>query len=129
MGDVGIDVQHAQVLLGLVPDGTYDQTTAALVRGLQLREGLPVSGKIDKRTAEKLGDRATAGLRPEWHTRDIALWEIGPDVRRANELLDRPAEGDVYTPEVEAAVLRLQSANGLPLTGVLDAATATILGD
>lgn len=129
LGDTGTDVSHAQVLLGLTPTGTFDEQTAAFVRGVQLREGLPVSGRVTKRTAEKLGDRATTGLVPEWHTREIWLWDIGPDVRRANELLGRELEGDVLTPESEAAVLRLQSANRLPLTGVIDAETAKILGD
>lgn len=127
-GDSGSDVQHAQVRLGIAPTGTYDQSTAALVRGLQLVKGLPMTGEIDADTATELGDRATTGLTPEWYVREVELWTQGPDVRRVNDLLEQN-EGDVFTPQLEAAILRVQSANGLPLTGHVDESTATILGD
>lgn len=128
VGDRGHDVQIVRRLIAAPPSDTYDEEDAVAVRGTQNKNGLPVTGTVDEKTAEALGEPADAGLLPTWFTRTLALWEMGPDVRRVRELLDLP-DDDRYDPDAEAAVRRLQSANGLPLTGELGEAEALLLGE
>lgn len=129
-GDTGNDVTHVQAILGLPQTGIYDDTTASFIRGLQRKAGLRMSGKVDKKTAGKLGDRSTKDLTPKWFSRDIKLRDtIGDDVVKANELLGTPDEGNVLTAESESAVRRIQSEHGLTVTGVIDAETARLIGE
>lgn len=125
-GDSGDDVRVVQRRLGIAVTGIYDEPTERSVRGLQRKEGLPMSGKVDGKTASKVGERKRQGKAPEWFTRDLALGDHGDDVAELNVLLGLPRLHR-FEPDLEAAVLREQSARGLELTGVADAALVAAL--
>lgn len=119
-GDSGDDVRVVQRRIGLPATGIYDETTERSVRGLQRKEGLPMTGNVDRKTASRVGERKRKGQVPEWFTRDLALGDHGDDVAELNALLGlSPLHR--FEPDLEAAILREQSARGLALTGVADA--------
>lgn len=128
VGDRGRDVEIVRRLISAPPSDTFEEDDAVDIRGIQKRNDLPVTGTVDEQTAEVLGEPADAGQLPTWFTRPLALWAEGPDVRRLRELLEL-SDDDRYDPDAEAAVRRLQSANGLPLTGELGEAEALLLGE
>jgi len=128
VGDSGRDVEIVRRLISAPPGDTYEEEDAVTVRGTQKKNDLPVTGTVDAATAEVLGEPADAGQRPTWFHDTFALWAEGPDVRRARELLELPSD-DRFDPDMEAAVRRLQSAHGLPLTGELGEAEALLLGE
>ena len=128
IGDRGRDVEIVRRLIAAPPNDTFDEEDAVEIRGIQNTNGLPVTGEVDAATAGVLGEPADAGQVPTWFTRRIALWEMGPDVRRVRALLELP-DDDRFDPDAEAAVRRLQSAHGLPLTGEVDEAEALLLGE
>ena len=43
-----------------------------------------MSGKVDRKTASKVGERKRQGKSPEWFTRDLALGDHGDDVAELN---------------------------------------------
>lgn len=128
VGDRGRDVEIVRRLISAPPSDTYEEDDAVAIRGIQKTNDLPVTGTVDEQTAEVLGEPADADLMPTWFTRTLALWDEGPDVRRARQLLELP-DDDRYDPDAEAAVRRLQSAHGLDLTGELGEPEAFILGE
>lgn len=126
-GDTGRDVGVVQRLLGLRISGEWGDHTTVAVRGAQAAAQLPTTGIVDDATATMLGEQATHGLTPTWFTKpvhpgsdDIAVSIV------ASALGLNPASTAL---EWASAVRRLQSANGLALTGVVDIATATTIGD
>lgn len=120
--DRGLDVEIVQRKLGADITGEYDDATAGLVRGLQKAAGLPATGEVDEDTAAEIGESARAGLPPLWYHRPLHLWNEGDDVRQLREAMRAP-DGSVFDRCLERLVRRLQSANNLPLTGVVDEAT------
>jgi murein L,D-transpeptidase YcbB/YkuD len=130
-GDTGPDVETIRRKLGLDPRGRYDDMCMELVRGLARKRKIHSDGDVDEATARELGESSTAGLTPEWYTRELQLWFEGEDVRTARELLGVTGmRGENrYDPDAEAAVRRFQSKHGLRLTGILDEETARFLGD
>lgn len=133
-GEVGPDVNVVNRKLGVVAFD-YGEDSQAHVRGFQHQSGLPVTGVVDAATAVGLGEAADADLPPEWFTRDLEYGMTGDDVAVLRErLLSSPGDirskssnGDVFDDELRRAVLRFQSANRLPLTGVGDAALSLLL--
>lgn len=117
---MGRDVVVVQRKLGAPVTGSYDETTAAYVRGLQKVTGLEVTGMVNEKTAQHIGERAREGQTPEWFTRDIRLWDEGEDVRAAREALGLGATDNRWDPDAESAARRWQSANDKPLTGEVD---------
>jgi peptidoglycan hydrolase-like protein with peptidoglycan-binding domain len=128
VGDQGRDVEIVRRLIAAPPNDTFEEADAVDIRGIQKTNDLPTTGTVDAATAEVLGEPADADQLPTWFTRPITLWETGPDVRRARELLYLPSD-DRFDPDAEAAVRRLQSANGLPLTGEIGETEALLLGE
>lgn len=115
--DVGPDVAVVQRKLGVVPDGVFTSGLAEVVRGFQDRRGLPATGFVDEDTAMVLGEEAGYGRVPDWYGTDQ-----GPGV--VADLL-----GVTSPDDVRDAVKRFQGNSGLPVTGVVDEATARKLGD
>ena len=102
-----------QRVLTLPVTGAFGPDENARVLGFQLARGLPRTGLVDERTAEAIGEAATFGLVPSWY----------PDLDVAVEIL-----GCELTDTADA-IRRFQSANHLPVTGELDEATATLMGE
>ena len=107
--------------------GKYDNETAARVRGVQKRKGRKQTGAVDKDTAKDLGPKPAEGQRPDWFEGDCGLGCTGPCVAKVRTLLHQPNLPVDFDQDLEAAVRRFQSANGLKLTGVVDEKTAIAL--
>ena len=129
LGDKGRDVAVAQRILGVPATGIFDERFETMVRGKQKAAKLPTTGKVDKETANAIGERATAGMTPDWYLREFDVMDTGEDCKVVNDLLDLASEGNLYSPNSEAAVRRLQSEHGLPTNGRVDETLAVILGD
>lgn len=127
-GVSGRDVVVVHRLLAAPLGVMFGEDDAVQVRGIQAAAGLPATGVVDAATAAVMGERTDIGLIPVWFVRDLSAGYVGWDVMRARELLEVPP-GTLYDPEVDAAVRRFRSARGLPLSGVLDATVATLLGE
>jgi hypothetical protein len=68
------------------------------------------------------------GLTPEWFRRPLAAGDHGDDVEHLSTMLGLPAT-TAFSPEIEAAVRRLQSELRMTPTGVVDEAVAVAIGD
>jgi len=89
--------------------------------------GKKVTGNVDKETANVIGE--TADVNPDWFTSPIdSMFREGEDVRMARGLLGLGLRDNRWDPDAEAACRRYQSAEGLPVTGFVDEATARSLG-
>lgn len=124
-GEVGRDVEVVQRKLGIL-SGVYDDITQAHVRGFQQQFGLMVDGVVGPLTANALGEAADHALPPEWFSRNLEAGCEGEDVAGLRASLGLPA-GNLYDDETRRAVLRFQSANGLELTGVVNARFSLML--
>ena len=111
--------------IGATVDGFFGEETEQRVRGLQKKAGLKMTGKVDKQTAEKVGERARKGLAPEWFQRDLELWFEGEDVRAARRAFGLGDKDNRYDPDLETAVRRFQSANGIYPDGIITREIAT----
>jgi len=128
VGMNGSDVRVVQRKLFLLASGSYDRITEFTVRGFQRREEIPVTGFVDAKTAERLGETAASELPPEWFKGDLALGDQGQDVSALRALLCLPM-GHCYDGTVDSAVRRLRSSLGLPPEGGVDLVVAVHLGD
>ena len=128
LGDRGPDVDLLQLKLRCFEQGTYGPETEARVRALQKRLGRPVTGRLDRETAEALGEAPRASQRPEWYVRTLCPGDTGEDVRALRRMLGL-SDGDKFTRGVEDAVRRLQSSLGIPPDGTVDADIAIVLGE
>lgn len=115
LGDEGDDVQIVQRKVSAPMTKKYDEPTAARVRGLQKKAGLPQSGEVDEKTAELLGEKATAGQVPDWFGAD----DQDDQVRSILRLSEMES--------LEDGVRRFRSARGLPLSGGVDEDLSIIL--
>ena len=126
-GDSGRDVAVVQRLLGLSVSGEWGDHTTVALRGAQRAARIAPTGVVDEETATMLGERATSGLTPDWFTRpvhpgsdDIAVDAVSSALGLVSGASNR---------EWDSAVRRFQSQYGLDLTGVVDEATARLIGD
>lgn len=129
LGDSGSDVAIVQRKLLQPTTGVFDLALERLIKGVQMAKRLPATGVIDAPTATELGEKATAGLVPTWFVRDLQLWVEGEDVRIARGLLGLGVNDNRYDPDAEAAVRRLQSANGIRPDGLVTEREALLIGD
>ena len=124
LGATGEDVRIVQRRLGAPVTGIYDEDTMAYVRGLQRLKGLPMSGKTDNATADAVGEKARAGMLPEWYSRPLHMWDEGDDVRELRLALGFTNGDNRYDPDLELAVRRFQSEHELTPSGRIDEETA-----
>ena len=65
---------------------------------------------------------------PSWYHRALTLGMVGPDVALVQRKL-RACRTGVYDTETASRVKGVQFADKLPVTGVVDAATAEVIGE
>lgn len=127
----GDDVEVVHRKLGLPPNTPYNTTTARMVQQLARKAKVATDGEVTKDVAAVLGesaDREARGGLPSWYTRPILqMFQEGEDVRALRERLGLGSNDNRYDADAEAAVRRVQSANGLYVNGVVDEATARAL--
>lgn len=112
-GLVGEPVRILQDKLGVTADGIFGQGTDAALRQYQADNGLSVDGIAGPDTFHSMGlDELILLERPI----------RGQLVRKLQLGLDQDADG-VFGPATEAAVKRVQEANGLEVTGKADPQT------
>ncbi len=132
-GEVVRRVQAALVQQGVptAVDGSFGAATQASVQTFQQKVALTPTGVVDTATAAALGIYSVGGGQPtDWTP--LARGSTGEAVRSVQVSLN--AQGAALLTDglfgalTEAAVVAYQNANGLPPTGVVDAATADRLG-
>ena len=128
-GDRGDDVLIVQRKLGVPMSGVYDHTTTTRVRGFQKKHALEETGTVTKKTAKKIGDKASKGQTPEWYTRPLSEGDDGVDVKGLRDALHQPLLPDYYDNSLADAVRRFQAEVGLKPTGEVDEQTAVAIGD
>lgn len=117
-GDSGPRVLIVQKMLGAWPSGVFDNNTSAAVRGFQVGRGLEPCGWVCEETAVALGPRESDSLLPDWFE--------GEPLKLGDPGFSRAL--DVCEIDGESALKRFQGNHGLPATGVIDEATARLLG-
>ena len=141
-GAAGVEVQAVQnaLLAAGVPvpggaDGKFGPATRSAVIDFQGREGLAQSGEVDQATAAALGlARIDAGDSPvsiagnglQQGARGEAVKELQQKLSAAGVYVPGGADG-VFGSSTKTAVSNYQRWNGLPVSGIVDAATAARL--
>ena len=135
----GEDVTNLQTALfnaGYDPgpvDGVYGPKTVAAIRAFQLEVGFPDDGMTGPPTWRALSERDGAQFLRDFPLRRMLHGASeGPDVAELQEALASAglisgAPNGIYSSGTESAVKRFQNNEGLPATGVLDAATRALL--
>lgn len=139
LGDEGAWVRRLHRALDIRPvRAPFGRSTARAVKRFRVSAGLAKRPVVSVRTWMALGSRVTTPQKavpapapepsrespPEFGYGDTSAW-----IRSAQVALAvTPATG-YFGPVTRSAVLRFQAAAGLPLTGRLDAATWSALGD
>jgi peptidoglycan hydrolase-like protein with peptidoglycan-binding domain len=102
-------------------DGVYGPETVGAVEALQYANGLPVTGTIDKATADALQSElaALAGASAQ---DSVATTAAVQQTLKLVGFWDGPVDG-VWTPELTGAVIAFQTELGVQPTGTVDAAT------
>ncbi|WP_420450278.1 peptidoglycan-binding protein [Ilumatobacter sp.] len=112
-------------------DGIFGPATARAVSAFQRSAGLPVSGSVDRATAEALTGGSSAGAAVASGLAQGASGSAVRDLQRAlirlGVYLSDGADGE-FGPGTTRGVRQFQSWNGLTVTGSVDAATARRLG-
>jgi murein L,D-transpeptidase YcbB/YkuD len=108
-------------------DGVYGPETVAAVEALQEANGLPVTGTIDKATADALQAQleTLAGADAQG---TVAATAAVQQTLKLVGFWDGPVDG-VWTPELTEALVELQIELGVEPTGTVDAATVTAFQD
>ena len=129
-GDQGPDVIVVQRKLSAPLTGCMDNQTAAFVRGFQKKHHLEENGFVTKKTAARLGEKATKGLTPGWFHHDLLPGDSCKHVELAREAFGLPMLPAFVDDTLVDAVLRFQSSQkGLKASGKIDKATAVALAD
>jgi peptidoglycan hydrolase-like protein with peptidoglycan-binding domain len=102
-------------------DGVYGPATVAAVEDLQSANGLPVTGTVDKATAEALQAELEA-LGGAAAQDTVATTAAVQQTLTLAGFWDGPVDG-VRTPELTEALMEFQTALGVEPTGTVDAAT------
>ena len=137
-GDQSDDVvrlQQAMVARGFTlkggVDGQFSARTQATLRNLQKAVGLKVTGAVDERTARFLGLLTVTRLTPDTLPRvgdsGDGVWSVQQALINNGIMVKGGADG-AFGVATTVALGSYQSRNGLPVTKVLDHATAFSLG-
>ncbi|WP_308291279.1 peptidoglycan-binding domain-containing protein [Microbacterium ureisolvens] len=102
-------------------DGVYGPLTVQAVEDLQEAAGLPVTGTVDKATAEALQATLTE-LGGAAAQESVATTAAIQQTLKLVGFWDGPVDG-VWTPELTSAVQAFQTELGVEPTGTVDAAT------
>ncbi len=136
-------VQQALIRAGVPPaggaDGIFGAGTAAAVKAFQRAKGLTATGVVDAATSRALGLGGTSAAKPApvaagSPVLGLGLGSRGPAVAQVQQAiiamgwpLVRGADG-VFGPSTQRALMAIQRANGLKVTGATNIATARLLG-
>jgi len=102
-------------------DGVYGPDTVAAVENLQTANGLPVTGTVDKATADAL-QAALEAVHGAASQEAVAATAAVQQTLKVAGYWDGPVDG-VWTPELTTAIQEFQTALGVEPTGAVDAAT------
>ncbi len=102
-------------------DGVYGPDTVAAVENLQTSNGLPVTGTVDKATADAL-QAALEAVHGAASQEAVAATAAIQQTLKVSGFWDGPVDG-VWTPELTEAIKAFQTALGVEATGTVDAAT------
>lgn len=106
-------------------DGVYGPSTVEAVEALQQASGLPVTGLVDKATADALEAAVTANGGETASQALVQTSAVQTTLKLAG-YWDGPVDGQ-WTPELTTALETFQSDLGVPVTGAVDAATLSAL--
>ena len=106
-------------------DGVYGPETVDAVEALQKAHGLPVTGTVDKATADALAaDLAAKGGATA--AQEVASTSAVQQTLKLAGFWDGPVDGE-WTPELTDALMEFQTELGVEPTGTVDAATIAAL--
>ncbi len=111
--------------------GTYSEATRSALKSLQRVAGFKASGKLDEKTAKFLGLVDVVALSssslPAVGTSGDAVWSVQQALINSGFVVKGGADGK-FGLATSIALGKFQSAKGLPVTKVVDEATAIALG-
>ena len=138
LGDSGasvIQLQEALISRGFTlkggADGVFSTTTRNTLKSFQRIVGFKATGTVDERTAKFLGLVAPKQLDskalPVAGTKSEEVWSLQQALANNGVPVKGGADG-VFGLATKIAIAKFQSAKSLPITQILDTATAAALG-
>ena len=138
LGDSGasvIQLQEALISRGFTlkggADGIFSTTTRNTLKSFQRIVGFKATGTVDERTAKFLGLIAPKQLDskalPTAGTKSEEVWSLQQALANNGVPVKGGADG-VFGLATKIAIAKFQSAKSLPITQILDTATAAALG-
>lgn len=130
LGDEGDDVRIVQRKTAALITGTYDDDTAARVRGVEKKMGRKKqTGRVDAEVAKTLGEKPGAGQLPEWFNHDVKAGDSCGCVAQLRLLLKQPNLPAYFDADLENAVRRYESEIGLKPSGIASKPVVQSLAD
>ena len=137
-GDSGptvVRLQEALISRGFTlkggADGKFSKTTRYTLQTLQKVAGFKATGTLDERTAKFLGliapEQIDPNLLPAMGSSGSSVWSVQQALINNGVAIKGGADG-VYGIATTVAIAKFQSAKSLPITKVVDSATAIALG-
>ncbi len=137
-GDSGptvVRLQEALISRGFTlkggADGKFSKTTRYTLQTLQKVAGFKATGVLDERTAKFLGliapEQIDPNLLPAIGSSGSSVWSVQQALINNGVAIKGGADG-VYGIATTVAIAKFQSAKSLPITKVVDSATAIALG-
>lgn len=137
-GDSGptvVRLQEALISRGFTlkggADGKFSKTTRNTLQTLQKVAGFKATGTLDERTAKFLGliepEQIDPNLLPAIGSSGSSVWSVQQALINNGVAIKGGADG-VYGIATTVAIAKFQSAKSLPITKVVDSATAIALG-
>ena len=141
LGNTVKQLQQAMIDAGITvrggADGIFGPATAGALKQFQTSQGLPATGTVDKATAAALASPKPVGVTDptpssgdgyaQYAEKGQRVLALQKALVEAGIALRGGVDGD-FGGGTSSAVMELQRQRGLPVTGKVDAATATALG-